>query len=209
MYTKLGDAGNYASYLVLIPDFGAGFSVMQGSGIATAAQRSAATRLLADLVSETLIPALQAQASAEAAARFQGTYEVAGGNASSSSSLTLVYNETAGNGYGLTITEFVSEGYDYKSLLSLSWGSDQLTLQHSISSRGKVAFQLNSVAPALPGDSFTGLFSKQFAVNGDWASNSGPTYGSRSLGALEFDVGDDGVVTGVTPIALKKKFLKK
>ncbi|KAK8050012.1 hypothetical protein PG994_011742 [Apiospora phragmitis] len=72
LYTKLGDSGSYSSYLVLIPDYDVGFSVLQESGIADAAARSAATQLLADIVSEAILPALQAQAAVEARRNFAG-----------------------------------------------------------------------------------------------------------------------------------------
>ncbi|KAJ2968712.1 hypothetical protein NUW58_g10161 [Xylaria curta] len=101
LYTKLGDAGSYASYIVTVPDYDFGFSVIVTSGIATAAERSAAAHLLADLISETILPALRDQAAVETKRNFEGTYTAMGQNAST---LTLVYNETAGAGFGLTVT---------------------------------------------------------------------------------------------------------
>ncbi|KAK5631474.1 hypothetical protein RRF57_007188 [Xylaria bambusicola] len=205
LYTKLGDAGNYASYLVVVPDYDFGFSVIVTSGIATAAERSAAARLLADIISETILPALRDQAAAEMKRNYEGTYTGMGSN---TSTLTLTYNETAGAGFGLTITSLINDGRDLLSLLQSVLGSDQLVLAPSTvdlktKRRGFVA-----TAVTTPG-TYTGLFSEMFATNAEWTTNNGLTYGGQALGTFYFDVADDGRAVAVLPAVLRGKMFKK
>ncbi|RYC64305.1 hypothetical protein CHU98_g1909 [Xylaria longipes] len=205
MYTKLGDSGNYASYIVVVPDYDFGFSVLVTSGIAGAAERSAAAHLLADLVSETILPALRDQAAAETKRNYEGTYTGTGQN---TSTLTLTYNQTAGAGYGLTLTSLVNDGHDLLSLLQITSGSDQLVLAPSTidpktKQRGFV------ITPVTPQVQYTGLFSKMFATNSDWLNNNGVTYGGKALGTFYFDVADDGSAIAALPAVLRGKKFKK
>ncbi|KAI0512927.1 beta-lactamase/transpeptidase-like protein [Xylaria bambusicola] len=206
LYTKLGDAGNYASYLVVVPDYDFGFSVIVTSGIATAAERSAAARLLADIISETILPALRDQAAAETKRKFEGTYSSSMG--SNTSTLTLAYNETAGAGFGLTITSLVNDGHDLLRLLQSVLGSNQLVLAPSTvdpktKRRGFVA-----TAVTTPG-TYTGLFSEMFATNAEWTTNNGLTYGGQALGTFYFDVAEDGRAVAVLPAILRGKRFEK
>ena len=63
IYAKSGDSGLYSSWLVLIPEFDAGFSVMMAGSVET---RFTVAATLADLVTNTIVPALQAQSVAVA-----------------------------------------------------------------------------------------------------------------------------------------------
>ncbi|KAI1757644.1 beta-lactamase/transpeptidase-like protein [Xylaria castorea] len=205
LYTKLGDSGNYASYIVVVPDYDFGFSVMVTSGIATAAERSAATHLLADLISETILPALRDQAAAETKCNYEGTYTGMGQN---TSTLTLAYNQTAGAGFGLTLTSLVNNGHDLLSLLQKIFGSDQLVLAPSTidpktKQRGFV------ITPVTPLGEYTGLFSKMFGANADWLNNNAATYGGQALGTFYFDVADDGHAIAAFPATLLGKKFKK
>ncbi|KAI1076799.1 beta-lactamase/transpeptidase-like protein [Whalleya microplaca] len=210
MYTKLGDSGNYASYLVLVPDYDIGFSVIQASNMA-AAQRSHAVQLLADLISETMLPALQAQAAAEAKCNFAGTYWSAPADNQTASSMTLVYNETAGTGTGLTISSFTNNGHDIIALLTQYYGSSQLMLQSAIPDSGnhRVSFQITAAIPESAWDSSTGLFSKQWYTNSDWISNNAATYGAVGIGTIWFDLSPQGKATAVTVPFLRKTFSRR
>ncbi|KAI1818667.1 beta-lactamase/transpeptidase-like protein [Poronia punctata] len=216
LYTKLGDSGSYASYLVLVPDYDFGFSVLLGSGIAAAAERSAAAQLLADMVSETILPALRDQAAAETMRNYEGTY-IAKGHApstnastsTSTSTLTLEYNQTAGAGFGLTITSLVNDGHDLLAYLKrLQGNADQLVLAPSTydpvnKRRGFV------ITPVVEEGGYTGLFSKQMATNADWLLNSVYTYGGQAMGTIYFDVADDGTAVAASPAPLRgKRFVK-
>ncbi|TGJ84779.1 hypothetical protein E0Z10_g3971 [Xylaria hypoxylon] len=205
LYTKLGDAGNYASYLVVVPDYDFGFSVIVTSGIATATERSAAAHLLADLISETILPALRDQAAKETKRNYEGTYVSAGQN---TSTLTLAYNQTAGDGYGLTITSLINNGKNLLRFLQATQGTNQLVLAPSMidpktKQRGFVA------TPVIPVGEYTGLFSKMFATNSDWLNNNGLTYGGQALDTFYFNVADDGSAVAALPAVLRGKSFKK
>ncbi|KAI0554758.1 beta-lactamase/transpeptidase-like protein [Xylaria curta] len=204
LYTKLGDSGAYASYIVVVPDYEFGFSVMVTSGIVTAAERSAAAHLLADLISETILPALRDQAAAETKCNYEGTYTGMGQN---TSTLTLAYNQTA-SGFGLTLTSLVNNGHNLLSLLQKSLGSDQLVLAPSTidpktKQRGFV------ITPVTPPEEYTGLFSKMFATNSDWLNNNLITYGGQALGTFYFDVADNGRALAASPAVLRGKKFKR
>ncbi|KAI1346370.1 beta-lactamase/transpeptidase-like protein [Xylaria sp. FL0043] len=206
LYTKLGDAGNYASYLVVVPDYDFGFSVIVTSGIATAAERSAAAHLLADIISEGILPALRDQAAAETKRNYAGTYISRGTN---TSSLTLAYNETAGAGFGLTITSLVNNGRNLLHVLQAELASNQLVLAPSTMDpkTGQRGFVATAVTP--PG-AYTGVFSKMFATDVEWINNNGVTYGGQALGTFYFDVADDGRAVAALPAVLRgKRFQKK
>ncbi|KAI1112381.1 beta-lactamase/transpeptidase-like protein [Nemania sp. NC0429] len=207
LYTKLGDAGNYATYLVLVPDYDFGFSVITTSGLVDAAARSAAAHLLADLVSETILPALRDQAAAETKKNYEGTYTAAGKN---TSTLTLAYNETAGAGFGLTVTSLVNEGVDLLAYLQRVMGG-QLVLAPATESlgcggAGKRGFVATTV---VPDGAYTGVFSKMYATDYDWLSNNGLTYGGQALGTFYFDVAEDGRAVAALPAVLRGKRFKK
>ncbi|KAI0426099.1 beta-lactamase/transpeptidase-like protein [Xylaria sp. FL1042] len=205
LYTKLGDAGDYASYLVVVPDYDFGFSVIVASGIATASERSAAAHLLADIISEGILPALRDQAAIETKRNYEGTYISTGKN---TSSLTLAYNQTAGAGFGLTITSLVNNGRNLLHLLQATLGSDQLVLAPS--TMDPKTKQRGFVATAVtPPGAYTGVFSKMFATDAEWINNNGLTYGGQALGTFYFDIADDGSAIAASPAVLRGKRFKK
>lgn len=213
LYTKLGDSGNYASYLVLVPDYGFGFSILSGSGIADQSQRSAAVHLLADLISESILPALRDQAAVETKRNYEGVYTGHGANGTTST-LSLKFNDTEGAGFGLTLTGLVNDGHDmlhyFRTVLSGEQllGDEQLVLAPSTidekkKQRGFV------VTPVVADLDYTGLFSKQFATNYEWLSNNGVTYGGQAFGNFYIDVDDNGRAVAVSPAVLRgKKFVR-
>ncbi|KAI3327097.1 beta-lactamase/transpeptidase-like protein [Xylariaceae sp. AK1471] len=205
LYTKLGDSGNYASYIVLVPDYDFGFSVILGSGIPTPEERSDAVHLLADLISEAILPALRDQAAIETKRNYEGTYTGAGQN---TSTLTLVYNETASAGFGLTLTSFVNEGHDLLRLLRPALQGEQFVLAPSTVDpvTKQRAFVITAVKPE---GEYSGLFSKQFATNGDWLSNNGCTYGGQALATIYFDVAGNGCAVAAAPAVLRGKSFKR
>ncbi|KAI1195320.1 beta-lactamase/transpeptidase-like protein [Nemania serpens] len=204
-YTKLGDSGNYATFLVLVPDYDFGFSVMTTSGLVDAAARSAQAHFLADLISEIILPALRDQAAAETKRNYEGTYTAAGTN---TSTLTLAYNETAGAGFGLTVTSLINEGVDLLSYMQRIMGSTQLvlapaTVDCEATQRGFVA------TAVVPDSEYTGVFSKMFATDVDWINNNGITYGGQALGTFFFDLAEDGSAVAALPAVLRgKRFVK-
>ena len=71
LYTKLGDVGFNGGAVVLIPDYGAGFNCLVASADPG---RTDFQKLVLDAVIREWLPALEAQAAAEAKVKFTGTY---------------------------------------------------------------------------------------------------------------------------------------
>ncbi|KAF7174176.1 hypothetical protein CNMCM6106_008297 [Aspergillus hiratsukae] len=186
LYTKLGDAGNYGSFLVLVPDFDAGFSIIGASALAT---RSNATSLLADLVTETILPALIEQAASEAKKNFAGKYTSDRLN----SSLVLAVSSPSGNP-GLSITSWVSNGTDLMPLLDTLLGNENSRLVPTITSGGsrQVAFRAYTATQQKSG----GLFQRNLDVN-DWLVVGSGGYATKSLGLFVFEVDAQGKASKV------------
>ena len=196
IYTKSGDSGNYGSFIVLIPDFGAGFSLIGASSLT---ERSAQTALLMDLITEQMLPALTSQAEAEAKRNLAGKY--VSEDKSLNSTLTLAIDPKGQP--GLVITQFISNGTDV--LNSGAIGRSPVRLLHSISdlSSGQIAFRTSSLHPPKGG-----LFTRQYNVNLDWLAGDSPAYGGVGVGLFIFDVGPKGKATAVSPAAWRVKLAK-
>lgn len=99
-YTKGGDIGSYTSYLILLPDYNLGFSIL------AAGDESAATvAILGNLVGDIVTPVAEMVAREQAFATYSGRYQCA----TSNSSLTITESQTS---LGLSITEWISNGTD-------------------------------------------------------------------------------------------------
>ncbi|GFF39794.1 hypothetical protein IFM58399_05700 [Aspergillus lentulus] len=185
LYTKLGDAGNYGSFLVLIPDFDAGFSIIGASALAT---RSNATSLLADLVTESILPALMEQAASEAKKNFAGKYTSDRLNSS------LALDVSPSGNSGLSVTSWVSNGTDLMPLLSILLGNENSRLVPTIVSEGtgQVAFRAYTATQEKSG----GLFQRNFDVN-DWIVVGSGGYATKSLAEFVFEVDVQGKASRV------------
>ena len=211
IYTKLGDAGNYGGYLALIPEYNAGFSIL-GSSLQTT--RSTATQLIADFLTETVLPALEAEARREAGLNIAGTYVST--TEELNSSLTLSLNETAGGATGMIVTEWISNGSNFLSNVETVFGSTYrpLRLLPSIpdTGSGQMAFRhSNTISPAVEklGVEGVGLFSGNLALNTDWLVTDNRFYGGDDVTLFVFDVAEDGRATAVTPAALRVKLKRR
>ena len=184
LYPKSGDSGDYSSWIVLIPDFGAGFTVLTAG---TSEERLTVAAALADAVTETFLPALMGQAAVEAEGKFAGTYRSA--MAGLNSSLTLAINHTKAAAPGLAITRFISNGTDV--LANALLGEAPLRLVPTIlnTHAGKIAFRAISQTDA-PHAAALGLFSR--FVTSDWVSVGATTYGNLDLPLFIFDVDGEG-----------------
>ncbi|KAG6991147.1 hypothetical protein G7Y79_00056g090280 [Physcia stellaris] len=200
IYTKAGDAGAYTTNLILIPDFDAGFSILAASSLPG---RTATVALLADLVTEQILPALMAQAEAEAEPNFAGTYtsSIPGLN----TTLTLALNQTAGAKPGLVITSFISNGTNVLLTEALG-GPSPVRLLPSIpeSGTGQIAFRTSPYKE--PGG---GPFSRQLTVDSDWLFGDLGTYGGLPTGLFVFDLDREGKATAVRPAAWRIKLDRK
>ena len=200
IYTKLGDSGYYSSWLVLIPDYNAGFTILSAS---TELTRFNLVANLTELVGSTIVPALEGQAAAEAKANFVGTYSssIPGLN----SSLTLVHDQTAIDAPGLVISSWISNSTDMLSTFPNSFGPQPWRLVPSISDpkNGKAAFFLVSASDAPSLKEVTRLFSSPGYISPDWIDNDSFTYGGLSMGSFVFDVEQGQKATSVSPVALR------
>ncbi|KAL8952133.1 MAG: hypothetical protein Q9222_001945 [Ikaeria aurantiellina] len=192
IYTKWGDSGAYGGYMVLIPDFDAGFSMLGASSLP---ERGAITALLADLIAETMLPALLAQAEAEAKDNLAGTYTSTA--ADLNTTLTISVNSTEGAKPGLVLSSFISNGTDVLEA-EVFGGSTPIRLLPSISdpATGQIAFRASPYYKATPK-----LFSGQLSTAIDWLTGDSGTYGGLALGLFVFDVDQSRKASAVKPAA--------
>ena len=199
IYTKSGDSGSYTGYSVLIPDYDAGFNLLTTSSMASAKKTQIASTV-ADIIITNLLPALEAQAQAEAVANFAGTYTSTQANLHST--LKLAYNSTAREP-GLYIEEWTYNGTDVpKDWLGLT-PAIQLKLQPSIRQPGQVGFHALFVRPALPAGAVVGPVWEMFSSN-DFVGIGGPNYGGVSILDFVFDIGADGKAVAASPVATRE-----
>ncbi|KFY61811.1 hypothetical protein V496_04869 [Pseudogymnoascus sp. VKM F-4515 (FW-2607)] len=203
IYTKLGDSGAYSGFIVLVPDYNAGFSILAGS---TSVERFSVVTQVAEVITNSIVPALAAQAAKEAEKKFAGVYNstVAG----LESSLTLSVNQTAGAAFGLVISSWISNGTDVLAQLPARFGPGPYRLQPSISDSesGTEAFRLIAGLDA-PIPPSTGARKKLFTsisyLAADWIVLDSPTYGGIGLSLFVFKIGSDGNVEEVRPEAFR------
>lgn len=226
LYTKSGDSGYYSSNMVLIPEYGAGFTILAASTNETV--RGSATNVVLDYVTNAVLPALEAQAAQEARRNFVGTYKYTStsqpNNATIAfnSSLTIAFNKStvigALNG-GLSISRWISNGTDM--LASPLFGGIRPRLMPSISARGsggsgpaarsQVAFQASiypqtnsyTAAAAAGVSGVIGPFTGQWNTNFDWLTVDATHYDGVGVNLFVFDLDAQGSATGVTPAAMK------
>lgn len=200
MYTKSGDSGYYSGFIVLLPDYNAGFSILASS---TVVKRFIVVTEIADLVASSILPALAAQAAAEAERNFAGVYTstVQGLN----SSLILSVNRTVDAAPGLTVSSWISNGTDVLAQLPSLVGPGPYRLVPSISDpkTGTMAFRLVTSFDAPSTQAPTGLFSSLNFLAGDWLVLDSPTYSGVALQLFVFKVDCDGNALEVSPSAFR------
>lgn len=217
LYTKLGDSGYYSGIVVLIPDYGAGFSLL--SAQTNSSIRANATNRVLDHVTNAILPALEAQAQAEVDRNFAGSYIST--DSSLNSSVTIAFNESTvfGAPPALSVTSWISNGTDV--LLNFFYGIKPRLLlsipnQSPKGAAGKVAFQA-SLAPQTnsyfaAGASELGVigpFTGSFNTNFDWFFVDSARYAKIGVNLFVFDLDDKGRATAVSPavtrVTLKRK----
>ncbi|KAJ4423602.1 hypothetical protein N0V82_001769 [Gnomoniopsis sp. IMI 355080] len=204
LYTKLGDSGDYSGFLVLIPDYQAGFNILASS---TSQTRSRTILEIADLVIHTILPALEDQAAAEAECNLGGVYTSAG---PVNSSISLVYNNSAGAAPGLHIKSWISNGTDV--LQSGLLGPLPYRLVPSIedATGRKRAYWMVNANDAPNADAQSGrLASAPGFADADWILVDSPAYGGNAVKRFVLDVADDKRATAVMHKALRIKLVKE
>ena len=212
LYTKLGDSGSYGGVTVVIPDYGAGFSMLNGHSNATV--RSHAANTILDYVTEAVLPALEAQAAAEATRNFVGTYVST--DSKLNSSLTVAFNESTVKAApldALSVSSWISNGTDVLASDLFEGVKPRLlpTIlnQNRSNGAGQVAFQAstnpqtNSYTQA--GELAIGPFTGQYATNFDWLIVDQRHYGGIAIDLFIFDVDDKGKAEAVRPAVTRSR----
>lgn len=203
IYSKSGDSGTSGSMLALIPEYGAGFSFLNGA--ANASARSTAALQVLDIISETLLPALEAQAAVEAQSNFAGTYRSTDPNLNSSVVISFNESNIGGETGGLSLSSFVSNG---SVLVGGETPSPRLLptiTPHGseyVASDGKVAFRYTSI-PSYPSYS-AGMLGPWSGFYGDWVLGaSSSEYFHQPENLLVFEVDGDGMATAISLAAFR------
>ncbi|KAM0262803.1 hypothetical protein ACHAQJ_001597 [Trichoderma viride] len=206
LYCKSGDSGDYSAYFVMLPDYDAGFTILSSSSQLT---RFFTLSALMDVIINSLIPSLAAQAAAEAKRCFTGIYNST--DPTLNSFLTLTMNQTETDAPGLLISSWVSNGTNVLESLAPSTGPLPWRLLPSISdaAQGKMAFRLVTSldAPSINSATDNKLFAKFPLV--DWVNVDATAYGGIATTLFVFDVTRDGIVTAVSPLAFRIKLEKQ
>ena len=209
LYTKLGDSGYYGGTLVLIPAYDAGFTLLNGSG---SNLRSTAILTALDLITDIVLPALEAQALAEARRNFAGTYKSTG--SSVVAEVTIAYNKSTAVSVksDLMVTAFMYNGTNV--LEGSLWGGVNPRLERSINaahkgSSGSVAFELSSPstlqtstymeAMQNPKLGVVGSWTGLYYSNGDFVFTDQGRWGGISFDMMVFDVDETGKATYCIP----------
>ncbi|KAL8634926.1 MAG: hypothetical protein Q9228_007531 [Teloschistes exilis] len=205
IYTKSGSSGAYGGYIILIPDYDAGFSIL---GTSSLPEAIFVTALLTDIITETMMPAFLAQAEEEAERIYAGIYTSSSEDLNTTLALSLDRTSPDGKA-GLVITEFISNGTDVLALDILAGGPVRLlptisgpspiAVTHTNSTNScpekrEIAFRTSPYRPQNPEG---GLFSGLLSIAADWVFTDKETYGGVGLGLFVFEIGETGVAEGV------------
>ncbi|EXJ84280.1 hypothetical protein A1O3_04947 [Capronia epimyces CBS 606.96] len=209
LYTKLGDSGFYGGALVLIPQYDAGFTMLNAYSNQTI--RSPAAILILDHVTDAILPALEAQAAAEARANYVGTYVST--EETLNASVTISFNESSVPGIisGLSVTAWTFNGTDI--LEGPLFNGIKPRLEPSIPKQtpdglpGQVAFQASHqvqmltyrAAMDVPDSGVVGTWTGFYATNGDFVYTDSTRYGGVGLNMFVFDVDGEGRATACSP----------
>lgn len=213
LYTKLGDSGPYSGDLVLVPKYNAGFSFLNGHSNETL--RSSAANVILDHIAEAVLPALEAQAAAEAVRNFMGTYISTDPNLNSS--VTISFNEftVEGSLSGLSISSWTSNGTDALAFFNGVQPRLLPSIPNQSEGSGKVAFkastgpQSSTYAPVT--ELGLGPFTGAYATNGGWITGDAVLsyYAGVAVNLFVFEVDGAGRATAVSPAVTRMKLERR
>ncbi|KAI9926587.1 hypothetical protein MW887_004355 [Aspergillus wentii] len=192
LYTKAGDLGGYSSVLALSPDHSVGFTIL-AAGTQETTSTTDVVSYLSDMISTTLIPALEDAAKIEAAARFTGVYA----STKTNSSLTL----TADDGPGLKVQSWISNSDNLLGSLAQLKGYGNLDIRlypTGLESTNHVSFR--AIIRDLSASRGIGPTTNSCIT---WGTVDGMLYGSVGLDEFMFELNQSGDVVGVSPGALR------
>lgn len=192
IYTYYSDIGLYSSYLGIVPDFNVGFAILAADSVA-----SPDLNAHADIIGDVVLEALIKISTSQAAMNFGGRY----GAANNKSSIVVSSDQLP----GLFITDFVSDGVDFrKTLASLTGVSDPDDLSIRL-------YPTGLILQTEPGSQQT--FRAVFQDKTELADNDTPTcvswkdvgklqYNGASLDEFLFEVNGEGEASAVEIPAL-------
>jgi hypothetical protein len=197
LYTKSGDLPGYSSQFVLIPDLQIGFSILSAG-----ANPTTNNVLLADLISDTLLPSIETAAIEEADLLYAGTYTSP--DKSLNSSITISTDVTKP---GLGITSWISNGTDMiNSPITVAEIRLYPTGLKNILENGDVEMGFRASFPVRGLDAFKGSFDLASAT---WVMVDNLYWGTVGNDEFVITVGVGGVAKSITPrimrVALEKK----
>ncbi|KAJ5127440.1 hypothetical protein N7448_008219 [Penicillium atrosanguineum] len=216
LYTKLGDSGYYGSNIVLIPEYGAGFSIINAG---TTSSRGDLSNIVLDYITTTILPIFEAQAALEATKNYIGTYVSSDPNLNSS--LTIAFNKSRTTPHsGLTITQWISNGTDVLNTKLFAGLKPRLlpsiSKQTPDGAKGQVAFQASLVnqlygyfAPGAAKMGVIGPFTGQYATNYDWLITDATHYAGKGTNLFVFDVDAKGRAGAVWPAAARVRLVRR
>ena len=209
IYGKLGDSGSYGGYLAVIPDYDAGIAFLNTAGPDYVARGGFANVLL-DQITQNILPALEAEAAAEAKKNYVGTYTSVDKNLNSS--VTVSFNESTvpGASDSLSLSSWISNGTDVLPAAVTVIGTLVPRLLPTIFNQkhgaGRIAFyasgqnQSNSYlgSPFAAGP-HTGFYKTNF----DFAVTGQNLWGGALLNEFVFDMDGEGKAAAVTSSAAR------
>lgn len=192
LYTKSGDIGAYSSILALSPDHGVGFTILvAGTG------GHVVVAMVADLVAQTMLPALEYIAKDQARVRFAGTYSATN---AVNSSLTIITD----SGPGLRVTNWTSNSTDmFQTFATLRGANDtsQVTIRlypTGLETPGNISFR--ALIPPDLGLAPIGPFTGSCIT---WVTVDSYIYGSIGLDEFVFSLGNNLRAVSVSPRVLR------
>nr|OQO18380.1 hypothetical protein B0A51_13180 [Rachicladosporium sp. CCFEE 5018] len=211
IYTKLGDSGSYGGMLALIPDYNAGFSFLNGQyePLTGPQTRGKSALKLIDHVVAAIIPALEAQAAAEAVRKIVGQYT----SSTVNSTLGIAFNETTipNTSPSLNINSWISNGTD---MLALYYESEKprllVTVPKFEAGCGEIVFQIaqQEQFPTYQAAGF-GPFSGIYYSTFDWATFDGDRFLGGSLRTWRVHVDEQGVATQISNDGIRATLVKE
>ena len=211
IYAKLGDSGAYGGMVALIPEYGAGFSLLNAfyENPATLLRGEAALVFI-NHIAEAIIPALEAQAAVEATSNFAGTYISSDAKVNSSIEIAFDKSTIPDTGPSMSITSWISNNTDMikEQFVGLK-PRLLLSIPQKSPAAGNVTFQ---AAVQSQWNSYTsggfGPYTGFYDANWDTYVADGPRYAGGGLYSFTFEVDDAGAAVAVSNHATRLRMDK-
>ncbi|KAK4986748.1 hypothetical protein LTR66_007781 [Elasticomyces elasticus] len=202
LYTKSGNIGAYSSVIVLVPDYAAGFVILGAEG-----NVPNDLTVLADIVSDKFLPALEQAARDQASTDFAGSYALDTMN----SSITLAVEDGKP---GIGIDAWISNGSDILAAVALLTGRTghpdvrlcPTGLMTQAGENQQVAFR--ALIPVTYSSGGNGYFS-QVQYGDQWEEIDQAEYGQVAVNEFLFELDGEAHVLSVTPRALRVTLPKR